>query len=118
MIDLINKISYTGFYAWLIAAVYPLIMVAAVVIITLGATFYYTRRLQSMRDGGSVDAHMFIAVVFPIWTIAIGWVTSNCFRAHGVNEGEPLIVVSAVAWFLYFLAGMVGIALGFKEEEK
>lgn len=52
MIDLINKISYTGFYAWLIAAVHP------------------------------------------------------------------LIVVSAVAWSLYFLAGMVGIALGFKEESE
>lgn len=118
MIDLINKISYTGFYAWLIATVHPLIMVAAVSILTLGSTFWYTRRLQKMRDGGSVDAHMFIAVVFPIWSIAAGWVTSNCFRANGVNEGEPLIVVSAVAWFLYFLAGMVGIALGFKEESE
>ena len=66
MIDLINKISYTGFYAWLIATVHPLIMIAAVSILTLGATFYYTRRLPRARDGGSVDAHMFLAVVFPI----------------------------------------------------
>lgn len=118
MIDLINKISYTGFYAWLIAAVHPLIMVAAVSILTLGSTFWYARRLQSMRDGGSVDAHMFLAVVFPIWTIAAGWVTSNCFRVHGVNDGEPLIAVSAVGWFLYFLAGCMGIAFGFKEESE
>lgn len=118
MIDWINRISYTGFYYWLIATVHPLIMVAAVSIITLGANFYYARRLQRMRDNGSVDSHMFIAVVFPIWSIAAGWVTSNCFRAHGVNEGEPLIVVSAVAGFLYFMAGMVGISWGFKEENK
>lgn len=118
MIDLINKISYTGFYAWLIAAVHPLIMVAAVSTLTLGSTFWYTRRLSKAPDGGSTDAHMFLAVVFPIWTIAIGWVTSNCFSAHGVNYGEPLIVVSAVAWFLYFLAGCMGIAFGSKEESE
>lgn len=30
MIDWINEISYTGFFAWMVAAVHPLIMVAAV----------------------------------------------------------------------------------------
>lgn len=44
MIDWINQISYTGFYHRLIATVHPLIMIAAVLILTLGAAFYYSRR--------------------------------------------------------------------------
>lgn len=74
MIDLINKISYTGFYAWLIAAVHPLIMIAAVTILTLGAAFYYTRRVISSPAESRAEAHLFPAVVIPIWTIFAGWV--------------------------------------------
>ena len=47
MIDWINQISYTGFYHWLIATAHPLIMIAAVLILTLGAAFYYSRRVIS-----------------------------------------------------------------------
>lgn len=61
MIDLINKISYTGFYAWLIATVHPLIMIAAVTTLTLGAAFYYTRRVISSPAESRAEAHLFLA---------------------------------------------------------
>lgn len=118
MIDWINQISYTGFYHWLIATVHPLIMIAAVLILTLGAAFYYSRRVISSPAEDRAGAHLFSVVVIPIWTIFAGWVTSECFRVHGVNEGEPLIMVSSFSFGLYFLAGCMGIATGFKEESE
>nr|DAO49131.1 MAG TPA: hypothetical protein [Caudoviricetes sp.] len=118
MIDWINKISYTGFYHWLILTVHPLVMIVAVTTLTLGAAFYYTRRVISSPAESRAEAHLFPAVVIPIWTIFAGWVTSECFRVHGVNAGEPLIVVSGFSFCLYFLAGCMGIALGFKEESE
>lgn len=118
MIDLINKISYTGFYAWLIATVHPLIMIAAVTVLTLGVAFYSTRRVISSPAESRAEAHLFPAVVIPTWVIFASWVTSECFRVHGVNEGEPLIVVSGFSFCLYFLAGCMGIAFGFKEESE
>lgn len=89
MIDLINKISYTGFYHWLIATVHPLVMIVAVTTLTLGAAFYYARRVISSPAESRAEAHLFPAAVIPIWIIFAGWVTSECFRVHGVNEGDP-----------------------------
>lgn len=66
MIDLINKISYTGFHAWLIAAVHPLVMIVAVTSLTLGAAFYCARRAISSPAESRAGAHLFPAVVIPI----------------------------------------------------
>lgn len=118
MIDLINKISYTGFYNWMIATVHPLIMLTAIVVITIGSTFYYTRRGLCGTLEDRTDAHLFLAIIFPVWTLFVSWVTHECFRVHGVNEGEPLVVVGAFSLCLYFLAGIAGIRWGFKEDSE
>lgn len=118
MIDWINQISYTGFYHWLIAIVHPLIMLAALAIITLCSTFCFTRRVLCGSCKDRTDAHLFLAFFFPIWTIFSAWVTYECFRVHGVKEGEPLVVVGVFGLCFYFLVGIAGINLGFKEENE
>lgn len=118
MIDWINQISYTGFYYWLIGTVHPLIMLAALAIITLCSTFCYTRRILCVSCEDRVDAHLFLAFFFSIWTVLSALVTYECFRVHGVKEGEPLVVVVVFSFCLYFLVGIAGIKLGFKEENE
>lgn len=83
MIDWINQISYTGFYHWLIATVHPLVMIVAVTSLALGAAFYYTRRVISSPAESRAEAHLFPAVVIPIWTIFAGWVYGYRFWIQG-----------------------------------
>lgn len=101
MIDWINRISFTGFHDWLVAAVHPLIMVAAVCALTGAAAYYLVRRVGKAEAENRGEWHLVICLGFPFWLISWSLAMYACFKAHGVNDGEPIIAVMTVCVILY-----------------
>lgn len=96
MIDWINQISFTGFFNWLVAAVHPLIMVAAVCILTGAVAHFLARRIVKAAVEDRAERHLALCLGCPFWLLAWSYTTYACFKAHGVNDGEPIVSVMAV----------------------
>lgn len=60
---------------------------------------------------------MSLLVIASPWTLLCTWITTECFVAHGVNDGEPTIAVFLVAICLYLWAVLRGITWGYVEDE-
>ncbi len=102
MIDWINEISYTRFFAWLVAVVHPLIMVTAACALTGAVAHLLARRIVKAPAEDRPGRHLALCLGFPFWLLAWSYTTYACFKAHGVNDGEPIVSVMAVCVPLYF----------------